>query len=336
MKEYNFKVLPEEAGLRLDILLSTLSKNKQLGFSRTFIKGFILEGKVYAGGVAVIKPHYKVKNAEEIRFSVEDKKKDAIKVEDIKLDIVYEDGDLAVINKPSGLVVHPAPGNYEHTLVNALKNIFKSLSDINPDRPGIVHRLDKGTSGLLVIAKNNASHLGLARQFSEHSVKKEYLAIVKGKMEFDENVIEAPIARHSFKRKNMAINFSDKAKDAKTYYRTLKRYEDFSLLELKPFTGRTHQLRVHLDFIGHPILGDDKYGKQNKFTLSQATGRKAVVWPPIAKATGREKEDKAPVAGFSRLALHAKTLGFMHPRTGKFMEFSAPIPKEFRDFLNKA
>ena len=338
MQEYNLKVLPEEAGLRLDILISNFSKNNRFGFSRTFIKGLISKGKVYAGEAALIKPHYKVKEGTEIKFSVEAKKNDAIKAEDIKLDIVYEDSDLAVINKPAGLVMHPAPGNYEHTLVNALKNIFKSLSDINPDRPGIVHRLDKGTSGLLVIAKNNASHLCLGRQFAEHSVKKEYWAIVKGRMEFDENVIDAPIARHSFKRKNMAVNFSSKAKEAKTYYRTLKRCGDFSFLELRPFTGRTHQLRVHLDFIGHPILGDDKYGKQNKFTLLQTTGRKAVVWPPlaIAKATGREKKDKVPVTGFTRLALHAKTLGFTHPKTGKFMEFSASLPQEFTDFLNKA
>jgi 23S rRNA pseudouridine1911/1915/1917 synthase len=303
MNKYNFIVSPEESGIRLDILLSNFSKNNRLGLSRVFIKGLILNGTVCVKDEAVIKPHYKVKSGEDIKFSFTDKVKDTLKAEDIKLNIVYEDEDLAVINKASGMVVHPAPGNREHTLVNALKNIFKSLSDINPDRPGIVHRLDKETSGLLVIAKNNASHLDLVRQFAERSVKKEYLAIVKGRVEFDESLIEAPIARHATKRKNMAVNFSDKAKEAKTYYRTLKRYNNFSLLELKPFTGRTHQLRVHLDFIGHPILGDDKYGKGNEFT---------------------------------RLALHAKTLGFTHPRTGKSMEFNAPIPKELNDFLNKS
>ena len=303
MSKHNFIVLPEESGTRLDVLLSNFSKNNRLGLSRVFIKGLILEGAVRVKGEAVVKPHYKVKNGDEIGFDFTVKVKDTLKAEEIKLDIVYEDEDLAVINKPSGMVVHPAPGNYEHTLVNALKNIFKDLSSINPDRPGIVHRLDKETSGLLVIAKNNASHLDLARQFAEHSIKKEYLAIVKGRVEFDENVIEAPIARHETKRKSMAVNFTDKAKSAKTYYRTLKRNKDFSLLELKPFTGRTHQLRVHLDFIGHPILGDNKYGKGNEF---------------------------------SRLALHAKALGFTHPATGKFMEFTAPVPKEFKDFLNKS
>lgn len=303
MNGYNCIVSPEESGTRLDILLSNFSKNNRLGLSRVFIKGLILDGAVRVKDGVVIKPHHKVKSGDEVSFSFTAKVKGTLKAEDIKLEIVYEDEDLAVINKPTGMVVHPAPGNYEHTLVNALKHIFKSLSDINPERPGIVHRLDKETSGLLVIAKNNASHLDLARQFAEHSVKKEYLAIVKGRVEFDENLIEASIARHATKRKNMAVNFSDKAKEAKTHYRTLKRYNNFSLLELKPFTGRTHQLRVHLDFIGHPILGDNKYGKGNEFT---------------------------------RLALHAKTLGFMHPRTGKPMEFSAPIPKEFSDFLNKS
>jgi 23S rRNA pseudouridine1911/1915/1917 synthase len=302
MKEYTFTVSPEESGLRLDVLISNFSKNNRLGVSRTSIKDLILKGRVYAGKLSVTTPHYKVKAGESIVFSVQVKKANALGAEDIKLDIVYEDEDLAVINKPSGLVVHPAPGNYEHTLVNALKNIFRFLSDINPDRPGIVHRLDKETSGLLIVAKNNSSHLELARQFSEHIVEKEYIAIVKGRMEFDEGVIEAPIARHIFKRKNMAVNFSPKAKDARTYYRTLRRYNSFSLLSLKPFTGRTHQLRVHLDFIGHPILGDDKYGKNNKF---------------------------------SRLALHAKRLKFIHPKTGKFIEAKAPIPKEFTELLNK-
>jgi 23S rRNA pseudouridine1911/1915/1917 synthase len=302
MSEHSFTVLPEDSGLRIDVALSNFSKARRLGLSRTFIKEAILGGEVSIGALVITKPHHKVKAADQIRLSFKEKKSGLPAPEEIKLNIVYEDDDVAVIDKPSGLVVHPAPGNPEHTLVNALRHAFGKLSDINPGRPGIVHRLDKETSGLLVIAKNNASHLELARQFAEHSVKKEYLAIVKGRVEFDENVIEAPIARHLFKRKNMAVSFTDKAKEAKTHYRTLKRGKEFSLLELKPYTGRTHQLRVHLAFIGHPILGDDKYGKQNKFV---------------------------------RLALHARRLGFTHPKTGKFMEFSSPVPGEFSDFLNK-
>ncbi|MDI6606110.1 MAG: RluA family pseudouridine synthase, partial [Candidatus Omnitrophota bacterium] len=166
--------------------------------------------------------------------------------------------------------------------------------------PGVVHRLDKETSGLLVIAKNNFTHLALAKQFARHSIKRKYIAVVKGRVEFDENVIELPIGRHPLKRKNMSVGFGKKTKPAMTKYRTLKRGAESSLLGLEPFTGRTHQLRVHLAFIGHPILGDDKYGKSNH--------------------------------AFSRMALHAQSIGFIHPRTKKFMEFSSEVPKEFEEF----
>lgn len=302
MKQYTLKVLPQDSGKRLDFLLAEFSKRRNLGFSRTFIQKLILKGNVTLRDIKFEKPHYKVKTGDEIKISIEDKLPDILKPEFIPLDIIYEDQDLAVINKPSGMVVHPAPGNFEHTLVNALLYHFKNLSDINPQRPGIVHRLDKETSGLLVIVKNNSSHLALARQFATHSIKRKYIAIVRGKMEFDENIIELPITRAPYKRKSMAVGFRQNSKYAKTYYRTLKRTKDFSLLELEPFTGRTHQLRVHLAFLGHPILGDTKYGKNSQF---------------------------------SRLALHAKYIGFMHPRTGKFVEFSCRIPSEFVGFLNK-
>jgi 23S rRNA pseudouridine1911/1915/1917 synthase len=167
---------------------------------------------------------------------------------------------------------------------------------VNPERPGIVHRLDKETSGLLVVAKNNFAHLALAKQFADHSIKRTYIALVKGKVEFDEDVVEVPIARHPVKRESMAVSFHKEARFAKTRYRTIKRTDEFSFLELEPFTGRTHQLRVHCAFLGHPILGDTKYGKLNPF---------------------------------KRLALHAKSLGFIHPRTGKLMEFTSAAPEEF-------
>ncbi len=302
MQEYVLKVSAQDANMRLDLFLIEFSKKNNLGLSRTFVQKLISDGKVTVSSANLAKPHFKVRAGDEIRVCIEDKKPSILKAEEIPLDIVYEDEDLAIINKYSGIVVHPAPGNYEHTLVNALLYRFKKLSDINPHRPGIVHRLDKGTSGLLVVAKNNVAHLALAKQFAKHSIKRKYTALVKGKMEFDENIIELPIGRHPYKRKNMSVGCGKKTKYAKTYYHTLKRGEDFSLLELEPFTGRTHQLRVHLAFLGHPILGDTKYGKNNEF---------------------------------SRLALHAKYIGFVHPRTGKFVEFSCEIPSEFSEFINK-
>jgi len=302
MREYALNVPSDKAGTRLDLLVSVFYKEHDLGLSRTAIQNLLSKGKISVNGSFDVKPHHKVKAGDKIVIIIEEKNKTPIQPEEIPLDVVYEDRDLAIINKPIGLVVHPAPGNREHTLVNALLARFKELSDINPLRPGIVHRLDKDTSGILVIAKNNSSHLKLSAQFADHSIKRKYAAIVRGRMEFDENVIEAPIARHSFKRENMAVNFSDNARYAKTYYHTLKRFGDYSLLQLEPFTGRTHQLRVHLAFIGHPILGDKKYGKNDEFP---------------------------------RLALHAQSLGFIHPATAKFVEFKSSLPQEFLDFTTK-
>lgn len=288
--------------MRLDLLLSEYASNNNLGLSRTNIQKLIAAGNVFLNSTPVNKPHYKVKSAEEVRVILPEKEKAQILPEQISLDVVYEDDDLAIINKQPGLVVHPAPGNREHTLVNALLGRFSQLSDINKNRPGIVHRLDKETSGLLVIAKNNASHLKLAKQFAEHSIERKYVAIVSGEVEFDEDVIEVPIGRHPLKRQDMSVSFSENTRYAKTHYRTLKRNNNFSFLELRPFTGRTHQLRVHLAFLGHPILGDVKYGKNNIF---------------------------------SRMALHAQELGFIHPSTGKFVHFSSEIPREFQEFIKK-
>lgn len=300
MPEYILNPTPEDSGRRLDLFVAEFSKRNNLGFSRQLIKKLILNGQIRLKKIAAVKPHYKIKSDDTIIFQFQIKKPGILEPENIPLEIIYEDDDLAVINKPAGLVVHPAPGNYQHTLVNALLYHFKELSDINPLRPGIVHRLDKDTFGLLVIAKNNPTHLALTKQFSQHTVKRKYIALVKGKVEFDEGIIEVPIGRHPIKRKSMSAGFGKHSQYAKTYYRTLKRTKDFSLLELVPFTGRTHQLRVHLNFLGHPILGDAQYGKNN-----------------ILK----------------RLALQAKYLGFLHPSTGKFLEFSLDIPGEFEEFV---
>lgn len=302
MHEYNLKIMPDFSGKRLDLALSDFVSRENLGISRTSVQKAISGGKVLVNGKKIDKPSYKVKADEDIKIIIEDKAPNVIAGENIPLKVVYEDDDLVIIDKQAGLVVHPAPGNYQHTLVNALLHKFDTLSDINPHRPGIVHRLDKDTSGILVVAKNNPAHLNLAKQFAVHSIKRRYVALVSGRMEFDENIIEMPIGRHPYKRESMSVGFGKKTRDAKTYYHTLKRTPEFSLIELELFTGRTHQIRVHLAFIGHPILGDVKYGKNNPF---------------------------------SRLALHAKYIGFIHPRTGKFIEFSSPAPQEFTDFINK-
>jgi 23S rRNA pseudouridine1911/1915/1917 synthase len=301
MQEHTLTVSPEDANLRLDVFIFNFSQRDKLGLSRTFIQGLIEAGNARINSLAVTKPHHKIKSGDEIKLAFEEKKPRLVGSENIPLEIVYEDDDVAVINKPIGLVTHPAPGNYEHTLVNALLHRFEKLSDINPERPGIVHRLDKDTSGLLVIARNNASHLSLVQQFAKHSIKRRYIAVVSGKMEFDEGVIEIPIGRHPRKRKNMAVGFGKGSKEAKTIYRTLKRRDDFTLVELEPFTGRTHQLRVHLAFIGHPVAGDMKYGK--------------------------------PTTVFKRLCLHARLIGFIHPRTGKYIEFSCDVPAEFLEYF---
>ncbi len=300
MDELLIQVTPLEAKMRLDLLLTDYALQNNLGLSRTHIQKLIRQGKVFVNSKGVNKPHYKLMIGDELQVLLPAKEKSQLLGEEIPLDIIYEDEHLLVLNKPAGLVVHPAPGNREHTLVNALLGHSIPLSDINPNRPGIVHRLDKETSGLLVIAKNNPSHLNLVKQFAQHSIHRKYIAIVSGKVEFDQDVIEAPIGRHPLKRKDMAVSFAPNTKYAKTSYKTLKRAEDFSLLELSPFTGRTHQLRVHLAYLGHPILGDTKYGKRNNF---------------------------------SRLALHAKELGFIHPASGKAIQFKSPLPVEFEEFI---
>lgn len=302
MQEFKITVPVESEPKRLDAFLMEFCDENKLGFSRTFLQNLIRGGVVLVDGAAVTKPNHKVKSAQEIQLGIPEKKVQRLEAENIPLKIVYEDDDLAIIDKPAGLVVHPAPGNYEHTLVNALMHRIKKLSDINPERPGIVHRLDKETSGIIVVAKNNAAHLNLVKQFAAHTIKRIYVALVKGKVEYNENIIEMPIGRHPLKRENMSVGFTKSTRYAKTYYRTLKRTPLWSLVELEPFTGRTHQLRVHLAYIGYPILGDTKYGKQNEFV---------------------------------RMALHARYLGFIHPASGKFVEFESPLPKEFSEFMKE-
>lgn len=301
MKEYTATVNDTDSGKRLDLFLHA-SLDASAGFSRTFLQGLIRDGCVKVNEILVTIPHHKVSFRDSVTICVPEKETRSLKAEPMPLKVYYEDADIAVIEKPIGLVVHPAPGNYEHTLVNALLHQFAHLSDVNPGRPGIVHRLDKETSGVMVIAKTNFAHLALAKQFAAHSITRIYLALVKGRMEFDENVIELPIGRHPYKRKQMSVLSVKNPRYAKTFYRTLKRSDTVSLLELHPHTGRTHQLRVHLAFIGHPIMGDSKYGKNN---------------------------------AFERLALHAAVLGFSHPRKKRLVEFHSDVPDFLTEFSGR-
>ncbi|MBM3248403.1 MAG: RluA family pseudouridine synthase [Candidatus Omnitrophica bacterium] len=298
MQSYTLKVEDKSEGQRLDLFLAVEFKDK---FSRRYLQQIITDGHVLLNGKKV-KTHHKLKNGDQIAIDFPSEAKTDIQPQDIPLDIVYEDSDLLVINKPYGMVVHPAPGNYSNTLVNALVHHCDKLSDINQSfRPGIVHRLDKDTSGLLLVAKNNQAHMNLAKQFQDHSIKKKYVALVHGEVEFDEGQIEAPVGRHPRIREKMAVTFKQ-SKEAKTIYRVIKRSKGVSLLELYPQTGRTHQLRVHLAYLGHPILGDKKYGKT---------------------------QDRC------RLALHAKSIGFVHPRTKKNMEFESELPAELKNLLQE-
>jgi len=294
---YNFTVSQEDLGKRIDVFLTDKLKDNH---SRTFIQRLILNKDILLNGRAV-KPNQKLNLSDTIQVTVPESAAHQINPEDIKLKVIYEDDDILVIDKPSGLVVHPGAGNLSGTLVNALLAHTRNLSAVNPQRPGIVHRLDKGTSGVMVVAKNNLAHLKLIKQFSTHRIKKKYIAIVKGKVECDEGIIDLPIGRHKRDFKRQAVSFVN-ARPAVTNYKVLRRFGDYAtLLELNPQTGRTHQLRVHLAHLGHPILGDSKYG-----TAAQPD--------------------------FPRLALHALELGIFHPQTKKFLSFSSELPAEFTKF----
>lgn len=301
MHELEFCVEKEDTGVRLDLYLLSNLEKRSFKFSRRFIQSLILKGEVSVND-EIKKSHYKVKLNDKILIKIPPQKEFKIEPENIPIEIIYEDSDILVVNKPTGMVTHPAKGNLSGTLVNALLFHCKNLSRINPLRPGIVHRLDKDTSGLLIVAKNDFSHIHLSKQFSQHKVERKYLALVKGQTEFDEGVIDLPIGRHLRIRKKMQVRFF-KAKRAKTFYKTLKRFKDYSLLEIIPQTGRTHQIRVHLQALGHPILGDRIYSKAKDF---------------------------------KRLFLHAYKIKFIHPKTLKTLEFISKLPKDFVEFIKKS
>ncbi len=290
---------PEAEGTRLDKWAASLD----LELTRCAVQGLIASGHVTVNGKAVPK-NYRPKAGEQICIEVPPPEEIEIVPQDIPLDIVYEDDDLLVVNKPKGMVVHPAAGNYDETLVNALMFHCKgSLSGINGViRPGIVHRIDKNTSGLLIVAKNDFAHQGLAEQIKAHSFTREYEAIAVGHFKDTEGTINAPIGRHPVDRKKMCVTERN-SKEAVTHYTVLTQFANTAHLRLKLETGRTHQIRVHLSYIGHPIYGDDVYGKAVKGTQGQC--------------------------------LHARKIGFIHPRTGEYLEFERDAPAYFQKLLEK-
>lgn len=294
-------ITADKSGVRIDALLSSNIEK----YSRTYFQKLIENGMVKVNGKNV-KSNYKVKLDDKISVQIPKPQKLDVKAENIDIDVLYEDDDILIVNKPKGMVVHPAAGNYSGTLVNALMAYCgDSLSDINGViRPGIVHRIDKDTSGVLVVAKNNAAHEGLSALLKKHDIKRIYIAVVYGIIREDSGRIEAPIGRHPTERKKMAVNTKN-GRHAVTHFRVLERFKDCTYVELRLETGRTHQIRVHMSYIGHPLVGDAVYGS---------------------------KKQKYNVDG---QALHAKVLGFVHPGTGEYMEFEAEIPEYFKKLLEE-
>lgn len=296
---FKFEVTGKDSGERIDKFITNCIDS----LTRSYIQKMIAQENCFVNGKAV-KASYRVKEEDEVAFSLPENLEPDIAAEDIALDILYEDEDVLVVNKPKHMVVHPAPGHYNGTLVNAVLYHCKgSLSGINGVmRPGIVHRIDKDTSGSLIICKNDTAHNGISAQLKDHSVTRIYHAVVYGTLEENEMTISAPLGRDPKNRLKMAV--VPAGKRAVTHVQVLKRFEKFTYAACRLETGRTHQIRVHMAHIGHPILGDDVY----------APGRKSPV-----KCEGQ--------------ALHAKVIGFVHPRSGEYMEFDAPLPDYFRHLL---
>lgn len=290
--------IAEEAKTRIDKFIA-----EQLpDVSRSQVQLWIGDGKVLVNG-QVVKANYKLNVGDHIELSVPEPEAVDLQPEPIPIEVVYEDRDVIVVNKQRGLVVHPAPGHSSGTLVNALMYHCKDLSGINGElRPGIVHRIDKDTSGLLMAAKNDKAHASLAAQLKEHSVTRRYIALVHGNLSHDQGTVDAPIGRDTNDRKMFAVTERN-SKHAVTHFMVLERFGDYTLLELKLETGRTHQIRVHMKFIGHPLVGDPMYGRNKGIRMDGQ-------------------------------ALHAAVLGFIHPSSEEYLEFSAPLPEDMEDVLS--
>lgn len=300
-QKYEIYIDDEQQGTRIDLVLSlSLAET-----SRSFIQKLFEKGKISVNGETCTSKKYKVKNGDRVEITIPEPELLTVEPEDIPLNIVYEDEDVLVVNKPKGMVVHPAVGNYNGTLVNAIMfHCGERLSSINGViRPGIVHRIDKDTSGLLMIAKNDMAHESLSKQLAEHSITRRYQALVYHNFKDDEGTVDAPIGRDPKNRLRQAVT-SQNSKHAVTHYKILERFGAYTLIEARLETGRTHQIRVHMSYIKHPLVGDMVYGPK-KHTL---------------KVEGQ--------------MLHAKVLGFVHPRTGEYMEFNSPLPEYFDAILD--
>ncbi|WP_419190094.1 RluA family pseudouridine synthase [Stieleria marina] len=317
---YRDFVVPDSArGQRIDLFLTSACD----GFSRTQIRHAVQADGAHVDG-KIIRPSFKLKAGQSIRFRMPEPVSDDTIPENIPLDVLYEDDGLVVVNKPPGMVVHPARGNWQGTLTSALAFRFQSLSDVGgPTRPGIVHRLDRDTSGAIVVAKTNAVHLSLCEQFAARTVAKEYFAITNGPIDRDRDVVEASIGRHPYQRDKQAIREGHAtSKAASTFYEVISRHGRYTQVRVRPKTGRTHQIRVHLSHIGAPIICDRMYAGHAQITAEQ-------LQPGI--------KDNPGAVVLSRQALHARVLTIRHPQSGKDMTFEAPLPADIQrviDLLN--
>ncbi|MBQ5673636.1 MAG: RluA family pseudouridine synthase, partial [Lachnospiraceae bacterium] len=300
MENYLFEI-QEDQQMRLDKYLAEQFPEQ----TRSYLQKLIKDGEVTVNGKNV-KTGYQLSKGDEVSVNIPEPKELDVEPQKMDLDIVYEDDDVILVNKPKGMVVHPAPGHTTDTLVNGLLYHCKdNLSGINGvARPGIVHRIDRDTTGILIVCKNDMSHNSIAAQLKEHSINRRYRALVHGNLKDDTGTVEGPIGRHPIDRKKMAINEKN-GKPAVTHYTVLERFGNYTLIECKLETGRTHQIRVHMTSIGHPLVGDEVYGPA-----------------------------KCPFK-LQGQCLHAMILGFVHPRTGEYMEFSADLPEYFENLLSK-
>lgn len=302
LEEYT--VEESQSRMRLDKFLTEIYPDQ----TRSFLQKLVKSGEIKVNGKPVIKAGFVVEGGDQVSASIPTPQAVEIEAENIPLDILYEDADVLIVNKPKGMVVHPSAGHYSGTLVNAIMyHCADSLSGINGEiRPGIVHRIDMDTTGALIICKNDAAHVDIAEQIKEHTVTRRYRGIVCGVVKEDEGTIEGAIGRHPTQRKKMAINEKN-GKPAITHYKVLQRFAKYTYMEFRLETGRTHQIRVHMASIGHPLLGDELYGNPKNLAMKGLQGQ----------------------------TLHAMVIGFVHPTTHEYMEFEAPLPEYFQNLLQK-